>query len=129
MTKIAFIGAGNMNGAIIRGLVQQGVEAQSIIVSNPSPEKRVALANELGIQHTDSNIEAANFADYVILGVKPHYISDVCQELVDNVYSDVPWDEFWYVPFVLVAILQLTPVPEPPNPIAHELREPYDESR
>jgi pyrroline-5-carboxylate reductase len=88
MTKIAFIGAGNMNGAIIRGLVQQGVEAQSIIVSNPSPEKRVALANELGIQHTNSNIEAANFADYVILGVKPHYISDVCQELVDNVSQD-----------------------------------------
>ena len=88
MTKIAFIGAGNMNGAIIRGLIQQGVEAQSIIVSNPSPEKRIALADELGIQHTDNNIEAANFADFVILGVKPHFISDVCQELVDNVSQD-----------------------------------------
>jgi pyrroline-5-carboxylate reductase len=88
MTKIAFIGAGNMNAAIIRGLIAQGVDAQSIIVSNPSPEKRIALADELGIQHTDNNNEAAAFADFVILGVKPHFITDVCQELVDNLPQD-----------------------------------------
>ena len=27
------------------------------------------------------DIEAANFADYIVLGVKPHFINDVCQEI------------------------------------------------
>ena len=46
MKKIAFIGAGNMARAIIIGLVNSGVAAKNIIVANPSPEKRVLLANE-----------------------------------------------------------------------------------
>jgi pyrroline-5-carboxylate reductase len=81
MKKVAFIGAGNMNASIINGLIKQGVDAQSIIVSNPSAEKRVTLANSLGIKQTSSNTEAASFADFIILGVKPHFISDVCQEI------------------------------------------------
>jgi pyrroline-5-carboxylate reductase len=81
MNKIAFIGAGNMNGSIINGLIKQGFAPENIIVSNPSPEKRQALAKSLGIKQTASNTEAANFADYIILGVKPHFISDVCQEI------------------------------------------------
>ena len=80
--KVAFIGAGNMNGAIISGLVAKGFNPENIIVSNPSPEKREQLSAKLGIAHTASNIEAASFADVVVLGVKPHFICDVCRELV-----------------------------------------------
>jgi pyrroline-5-carboxylate reductase len=79
MTKIAFIGAGNMNGAIISGLVKTGFPADNIIVSNPSPEKRQALQQQFGIKETSDNIEAANFADFIVLGVKPHLIADVCK--------------------------------------------------
>jgi pyrroline-5-carboxylate reductase len=81
MTKIAFIGAGNMNGAIISGLVKTGFSPQDIIVSNPSPEKRQALQQQLGIKETSDNIEAANFADFIVLGVKPHFIAEVCQKI------------------------------------------------
>jgi pyrroline-5-carboxylate reductase len=81
MSKVAFIGAGNMNRAIIIGLINNGIAASNIIVSNPSPEKREALANEFGIVQTADNIEAANFADTIILGVKPHFITQVCQEI------------------------------------------------
>lgn len=81
MTKIAFIGAGNMNGAIISGLVKTGFTAENIMVSNPSPQKRMALQQELGIKETSDNIEAALFADYIVLGVKPHLIADVCQQI------------------------------------------------
>jgi pyrroline-5-carboxylate reductase len=77
MTKIAFIGAGNMNGAIISGLVKTGFAAQDIIVSNPSPEKRLALQEQLGIKETADNIVAANFADFIVLGVKPHFIAEI----------------------------------------------------
>jgi pyrroline-5-carboxylate reductase len=81
MKKIAFIGAGNMAKAIIVGLVNSGVAAKNIMVANPSPEKRVSLANEFGVQHTSDNIEAASFADIIVLSVKPHFICDVCQQL------------------------------------------------
>ena len=70
-----------MNGAIISGLVKTGFAAQNIIVSNPSPEKRQALQQQLGIKETSNNIEAANFADFIVLGVKPHFIAEVCQKI------------------------------------------------
>ena len=71
MKNVAFIGAGNMNGAIISGLVQNGYSAENIIVSNPSAEKRLALQESLGIKQTQCNIEAVQFADVIVLGVKP----------------------------------------------------------
>jgi len=88
MTKIAFIGAGNMAKAIISGLVNSGVAPQSIMVSNPSAEKRVALAQEFGINETADNIEAAKFADVIVLSVKPHFISDVCQQISSAINID-----------------------------------------
>ncbi len=88
MTKIAFIGAGNMNGAIIGGLVKNGVDPKSIIVTNPSPEKREALSVKYGILNTADNLEAVAFADTVILGVKPHLIVEVCKNITANVNID-----------------------------------------
>ena len=88
MNNIAFIGAGNMNGSIIHGLIKQGVAPEHIIVSNPSPKKRQALALSLGIKQTASNVEAARFADYIVLGVKPHFINDICQEISAETNSD-----------------------------------------
>ncbi len=84
MNKIAFIGAGNMARAIIIGLINSGVAAKSIIVANPSPEKRVQLANEFGVQQTSDNIEAANFGDIIVLCVKPHFVCGVCQQLTST---------------------------------------------
>lgn len=88
MTKIAFIGAGNMNRAIIIGLINSGFAPANVIVSNPSPEKRESLAKELGILQTADNIEAANFADIIVLGVKPYLITDVCQNLSASIELD-----------------------------------------
>ncbi|NQY36807.1 MAG: pyrroline-5-carboxylate reductase [Alteromonadaceae bacterium] len=81
MTKFAFIGAGNMNSSIIAGLIKQDWPAENIIVANPSPEKRLKLAQLYGIKETASNLEAAEFADFIVLGVKPHLIDEVCVEL------------------------------------------------
>jgi len=85
MKKIAFIGAGNMARAIIIGLVKSDVAASDIMVANPSPEKRVKLAQEFGVQQTQSNSEAAEFADIIVLSVKPHFICDVCQQLATHI--------------------------------------------
>jgi len=81
MNKIAFIGAGNMARAIIIGLVNSGITAQNIMVANPSEAKRLKLAEEFGVQQTDDNIKASEFADVIVLCVKPHFITDVCQQI------------------------------------------------
>lgn len=88
MTKVAFIGAGNMNGAIIGGLVDNGVAPKSIMVTNPSPEKREALTKQYNILNTSNNIKAVEFADIVILGVKPHIIVDVCENIAKQINID-----------------------------------------
>lgn len=85
MNKLAFIGGGNMNRAIISGLVGQGVKSDNIMVANPSPAKRLALAKDYGIRQTHDNIEASQFADIIVLGVKPHLIADVCREIAAQV--------------------------------------------
>jgi len=85
MTKIAFIGAGNMNGAIIGGLVKNGVDPKNIMVTNPSAEKREALSQKYNILNTADNLEAVAFADTIILGVKPYLIVEVCEHISANV--------------------------------------------
>ncbi len=85
LNKVAFIGAGNMARAIAIGLINSGVAAKNIIVANPSSEKRLALANEFGVSQTSDNIQAADFADIIVLCVKPHFIKDVCQQLSQSI--------------------------------------------
>ncbi|TMM46844.1 pyrroline-5-carboxylate reductase [Colwellia ponticola] len=81
MNKIAFIGAGNMARAIIIGLVNSGITPENIIVANPSEAKRLDLSNEFGVLHTSDNIKASEFANIIVLCVKPHFIGDVCQQI------------------------------------------------
>lgn len=85
MTKVAFIGAGNMNRAIILGLINSGFDPKSVMVTNPSPEKRLQLAEQHGILNSADNLEAAKFADIIVLGVKPHLITQVCSEMAAEI--------------------------------------------
>ncbi len=83
--RIAIIGAGNMGGAIARGLAKGNlVDTSDITVSNPGREKTEALKAEfpeLGI--TCENRRAAAGADVVILAVKPWKVQEVIEEIKD----------------------------------------------
>ncbi len=85
MSKIAFIGAGNMARAIIIGLVNSGINATDIMVANPSETKRLNLAEEFGVQQTADNLKASAFADVIVLCVKPHFITDVCTQISQEI--------------------------------------------
>lgn len=67
MSKITFLGAGNIAQAIIGGLKN---EAGNIIAADPSPTSR-DKAKQLGISVTDNNDEAVAASDVVLLCVKP----------------------------------------------------------
>ncbi|MBM6882240.1 pyrroline-5-carboxylate reductase [Bacteroides caecigallinarum] len=81
--KIAIIGAGNMGGAIARGLAHgQYIDAGSITVSNPSNAKLEKLKEDYPeINVTNSNKEASENADIVIVAVKPWKMEEVLKPL------------------------------------------------
>ncbi|WP_028869487.1 pyrroline-5-carboxylate reductase [Psychromonas arctica] len=82
--KITFIGAGNMAGSIINGLVKGGYPAELICASAPSLTNTQKLVTELSITSSQDNKQSAQWADVIVLGVKPQMMADVCQALVDD---------------------------------------------
>ena len=81
--KIAIIGAGNMGGAIARGLAKGSIiQVADICVSNPTQGKLDALKAEFpAMQVTCSNVDAVTGADMVLLAVKPWLVEQVVKEL------------------------------------------------
>ncbi|HEX6639189.1 MAG TPA: pyrroline-5-carboxylate reductase [Steroidobacteraceae bacterium] len=79
----AFIGGGNMGGALIRGLIARGLPAQKISVGEAHQPRRIQLADELGVHVTADNREAVRGADVVVLAVKPQDMAGTVQPLSD----------------------------------------------
>lgn len=84
--KIAIIGAGNMGGALVRGLAQSSAVAQTdIAVSNPSSAKLAALKAEYdGITTTNDNRQAVKDAELVVLAVKPWKLKEAADQIKDS---------------------------------------------
>ena len=86
--KIAFIGGGNMGRAMISAIIGKGLaQPEDITVADVRLESREALALELGVFATDSNIAAVKDADVVILSIKPQNLAEVSAGLVGEVDS------------------------------------------
>lgn len=81
--KVAIIGAGNMGGAVARGLAcGTKVAAADITVANPSQPKLDAIrADHPEVHVTNDNRVAVAGADLVILAVKPWKIKEVIDEI------------------------------------------------
>ena len=69
--KIGFIGLGNMGAAIVRGIHKQKMEGIELLGYNPHREKAEALEQQCGLQVCDSDEEAAEQSDVLVLAVKP----------------------------------------------------------
>lgn len=79
--KAAFIGVGNMGGALARA-VCRAVGGPQVILSNRTYEKAAALGAELGCDAAGGNDAAAAMAEYIFLGVKPHMMAGLLKSLV-----------------------------------------------
>jgi pyrroline-5-carboxylate reductase len=79
---IAFIGAGNMAAALLRGLIDTGrVTAGQIVASDPDLERLRSHESELGIRTTSSNVDALGAADIAVLATKPQTFRDLLPEV------------------------------------------------
>jgi pyrroline-5-carboxylate reductase len=86
----AFIGGGNMGGALIRGLIARGLPPHNISVGEAIQARRIQLADELGVHVTADNREAVTGADIVVLAVKPQDMAATTQRLTDVLAQRLP---------------------------------------
>ncbi|MBK8480479.1 MAG: pyrroline-5-carboxylate reductase [Proteobacteria bacterium] len=80
--KIAFLGAGNMGQALIRGLLEaKRVTAEQLVASDTRAEQRTTCWERYGIHTSASNQDAARGAAVVVLAVKPQVVVAVLDEV------------------------------------------------
>lgn len=79
--KIAFIGAGNMGGAIIKATCR-GIDPTQVCIYDVLVEKADELSRETGCTVASNGTEALDGAEYVMLCVKPQYYAATLQELL-----------------------------------------------
>jgi pyrroline-5-carboxylate reductase len=79
---IAFLGAGNMAEALIKGLLRAGVAAPGeIVCSDRRRERGDELGKAYGVRFTTSNLEAAQASEIVVLSVKPQVMNHLLREI------------------------------------------------
>lgn len=92
--RLAFIGTGNMNGAILRGILASGFDAGNITATVRGTDKAAQLAADTGVlalathDDADANRRAVTDADVVFLGVKPVGIQDSCRDIAGSLAPD-----------------------------------------
>lgn len=102
--KIGIIGAGNMGGAIARGLTRgTQIAAKEITVADPTQSKLEELrAFHSEIQVTTHNQEAATGADIVLIAVKPWLVKevitalslDLSRQIIVSIAAGIPFSEY-----------------------------------
>ena len=88
-TSIGFIGAGNMAGSLIKGLLATGINPASIWVADIDQEKLEQLATSSKV-NTASSEDFAAIADVLVLAVKPQAMKNVCLQLTKEIRSNKP---------------------------------------
>lgn len=89
--KIAFVGGGNMTRAIAGGLLDSGLAASDILISDPVAEVRASLSVDLpGTTVVADNNAIVTDAGCVVLSVKPQVLPAVCRDLRNTVQRERP---------------------------------------
>jgi pyrroline-5-carboxylate reductase len=84
--KIAFLGAGNMAEALVKGLLAAGTaSADEIVCAEPRAERREELRRRHGVAVTASNVDAVRQAHILVLSVKPQILDALLEEIAPAV--------------------------------------------
>lgn len=87
--RLAVIGGGALGLSMVRGLIEAGVYASNkIVVADPDPARRTAVAELPGVVTTANNREAVEQAGLVLLAVKPNVVLEVLTEIAPLLSRD-----------------------------------------
>jgi pyrroline-5-carboxylate reductase len=79
---IGFLGSGKMATALAKGVISAGlVNAAQIRASDPAPAARNAFAKETGARTSDRNLDVVQFAQVLVLAVKPANVAPLLEEI------------------------------------------------
>ena len=84
-----FLGAGNMNGAIIKGMIKSGIDAKELFVFDKNTDVTANLKKECGINICLSQEELLN-KDVIILGVKPQILDVIATTIKKDIGEKKP---------------------------------------
>lgn len=81
--KLGFIGAGNMGSAMIGGILKSGlITSKDIRAVARSQETLDRIGSQYGIGTSLDARDVVDFADIIILAVKPYQLAGLLKELV-----------------------------------------------
>ncbi len=86
MSKIGFIGAGNMATAIIKGLAKNNSSDE--IYVNDIDEQKVLTLSEFGAKQISSVNELVKICDYIIFAVKPQNFPELLPQISADINKD-----------------------------------------
>ncbi|MFA5292613.1 MAG: pyrroline-5-carboxylate reductase [Phycisphaerae bacterium] len=86
MSKIGFIGAGNMAEAIIKGIIDaKFYKSKDIIISDIRPERIKFLCKKYKVSSAADNCKLTKAVDVLVLSTKPQNIREVLEEIKASV--------------------------------------------
>ena len=87
--KLGFIGTGNMAGAIMGGIIREGlISPDEIIGADISEDGRERVKKEHGIHVTADNREASEKAEVLVLSVKPQFYEEAIAGIRDCIREE-----------------------------------------
>jgi len=87
-THIAFIGGGNMALSLIGGLIADGFNPKHIHVADPRAEQLTLIEQRFGVTTCQSNVEALEKRQIIVIAVKPQQFQTVIKQLAPAWQSD-----------------------------------------
>lgn len=89
MERIAVVGGGRMGTALVRGLLDGGIEPDQLAVAEPDPIRRRVLESELvGVRVAPSAPWVVGDADVVVVAVKPGDVTEVIDSSEPSLGAD-----------------------------------------
>jgi len=86
--RIAIIGGGNLGTAIAEGLIKSGFSLPADLTITKRKTATLSALQEIGVNVTDNNNDAVEYADLVILAVKPFQVKEVLLGIASSLKGD-----------------------------------------
>jgi pyrroline-5-carboxylate reductase len=88
MTKIGFLGAGQMATALAMGWKNAGLLNAGSLAADPSDMARNTFTNKTGLQATSHNVDVPQDCKMLLLAVKPQMMAAVLAEIAPHMTPD-----------------------------------------
>ncbi len=88
--RIALIGAGNMGASLLAGLIANQFPPQQLWIADPDVTKLNLLQKQFNVNVAQTNEEALETADVVILAVKPQIMATLAHQIAPCIQLKKP---------------------------------------